>query len=414
MVVVTKPVKEEALVQIEINTHLKIELSTSSLSEILSGFSRILLDILAEYVTAVILSFAEHHLEKKDTFVCGSCGKSDRFHWKTRRGRNTGLQTPFGKIHIPQLQLQCACGHRMTITRRLLGVEPRCRIPSVTIRMLGFIGSLTSFRVAEKITRLFGVRLNKMAVWRCVQRLGSSLDFDLDPDESNVGEADGTGIPIQGIAKRGRELKVFVQMKKGGGCRIAGLSIGKYDSQWDILFKPLKASFDKFKKFQLITDGDSSILKGLGDKVAVIYQRCLWHIPHQFKYSLWKDKVVRKSPQWQEALSRLIDIVNVKSILAEDRDYLVQPLIAAKKERLQELITYCDTEGWKSCSSYLTKAQNDLFSGVEKKLAGKTTSHAERVMRTVNLRVNVGKWSGSGVLNATKIRLAHYYNGWDV
>ena len=411
----TQPtVKEEAQVQIEINTNLKIELNTSSLSEILPKFSQILLEILSQFIVAVLLSFADHHLVKGDLFDCKKCGAKDRLHWKTRNGKLTGLHTPFGKIYIPQLQLQCGCGHRFVITRQLLCIEQRCRIPSITVRMLGFIGSLTSFRVAEKITRLFGVQLNRMTVWRCVQRLGKTISFDLDPDECNVGEADGTGIPIQGIAKRGRELKVFVQLKKSGGCRIAGLSIGKYDSQWDKLFKPLKKSLALFSNFQLITDGDTSILKGLGKQLTIIYQRCLWHIPHQFKFTLWKDKVVRKSQKWADTLAMLIDIVNVKSILAEDRNEIIAPLIAAKKQKLQELIAYCESEGWKSSTNYLRNAQNDIFTGVEKRLAGKTTSHVERVMRTVNLRVNVGKWSTDGALNACKIRLAHYYNGWKV
>ena len=34
-------------------------------------------------------------------------------------------------------------------------------------------------------------------------------------------------------------------------------------------------------------------------------------------------------------------------------------------------------------------------------------------MRTVNMRVNVSKWSDDGALNVTKVRLAYYYNGFD-
>ena len=55
-----------------------------------------------------------------------------------------------------------------------------------------------------------------------------------------------------------------------------------------------------------------------------------------------------------------------------------------------------------------------MFTAFEKKLNGKTTSLVERVMRTVNLRINVGKWSTTGALNALKVRLAYYYNGFDV
>jgi len=48
-----------------------------------------------------------------------------------------------------------------------------------------------------------------------------------------------------------------------------------------------------------------------------------------------------------------------------------------------------------------------------KKWQGKTTSLIERIMRTVNLGVNVGKWSTQGVLNVIKVRLAYYYNGFN-
>ncbi len=55
-----------------------------------------------------------------------------------------------------------------------------------------------------------------------------------------------------------------------------------------------------------------------------------------------------------------------------------------------------------------------MFTAIEKRLKGKTTSKVERVMRTVNKRVNVSKWSIAGALNVTKIRLAYYYNDFDV
>ena len=54
-----------------------------------------------------------------------------------------------------------------------------------------------------------------------------------------------------------------------------------------------------------------------------------------------------------------------------------------------------------------------MFTAINNRLQGKTTSKVERAMRTVNMRINTGKWSTSGALNATKIRLAYYYNGFD-
>ncbi len=55
-----------------------------------------------------------------------------------------------------------------------------------------------------------------------------------------------------------------------------------------------------------------------------------------------------------------------------------------------------------------------MFTSIEKKLKGKTTSLVERVMKTVNFRINVGKWSEKGALNVNKIRLSYYYNDYDV
>ena len=54
-----------------------------------------------------------------------------------------------------------------------------------------------------------------------------------------------------------------------------------------------------------------------------------------------------------------------------------------------------------------------MFTAIENRLEGKTTSRVERLFRTVNMRVNVSKWSTEGALNVTRVRLAYYYNGFD-
>ena len=50
------------------------------------------------------------------------------------------------------MQVECKkCEHKFYITRKLLGMEPMKRIPADTYRKLGLMGSLTTYRVAEKI-----------------------------------------------------------------------------------------------------------------------------------------------------------------------------------------------------------------------------------------------------------------------
>lgn len=390
-----------------------IDISEPTLKAITQAYIQVSRMLLSDFFQTVVKRFAEHFMElETKPFCCGRCGNRGEFIWKTREGKLTEVLTLFGMVRLSQLQVKCKrCGHKMYIVRELLGVEPKVKVPRETVRKLGLLGALTSYRVAQKIVGMFGWKLDRMTIWRSVQRVGKEIRFDLDPEELAMGQADGTGIPIRGIRKRGKEMKVFVQLKKKGGVRIAGLAIGSYEGEWEKLFSPIVETLKKFKQFLLVTDGDSSILKGLGEKVKVIFQRCLWHIPHQFKWYLWKDGVKRKSVPWVYALAELLEICALRSLVDDLK--VIRQMVASKEKRLSELIGYCRHRGWRNCVSYLENAAPDMFTAVLNRLQGKTVSLVERVMRTINLRINVGKWSVEGALNATKVRLAYYYNGFD-
>jgi len=407
-------VSEPGGVSIEFECKFGVKIKECSLGSIISAFLRFLPDLLTDFIMKTLLGYAEYvmALEEKP-FCCEKCGNSRNFTWKTRHGKTTRILTIFQWITLHQLQVKCSnCGHKFYITRRLLMLEPMKRIPEDTRKRLGLIGSLCSFRVAKKIIGMFGWTIDKMTIWRAVQETGKKIAFNLDPNELAHGEADGTGIPIQGIKKRGRELKVFVQLKKGGGIRIAGLDIGNYHGGWERLFKPAIEVMKGFGSFLLVTDGDTSILDGIRGKVKVLFQRCLWHIPHQMKYTLWKDKVKRKTNDWLYLLGEIMEICAIRSLV--DEAEVIGAMIKSKKGRLEKLISYCKGRGYENTATYLQSAEPDMFTAISNRLNGKTTSRVERVMRTVNMRINVGKWSPHGALNATKIRLAYYYNGFDV
>ncbi|MBX8644946.1 MAG: hypothetical protein KIY12_09555 [Thermoplasmata archaeon] len=252
-----------------------------------------------------------------------------------------------------------------------------------------------------------------MTIWKAVQKTAKEITFALDPTEGAREEADGTGIGITWIKKQGQELKVFIQYRKGGGVRVAGVDIGSYNGSWRKLFRPSLKAFKTFKNFLLLTDGDTSILDGLKGKVTLLFQRCLWHIPHQLKYVLWKDKkqVPRKSKDWLHILSEVLEICAIRSGVEEEE--VILEMIASKTKRLEAVIAFCQEKGCKTTVSYLQNARGDLFTALSNRLQGKTTSRVERLFRTVNMRINVGKWSTNGGLNVTKVRLAYYYNGFD-
>ena len=120
--------------------------------------------------------------------------------------------------------------------------------------------------------------------------------------------------------------------------------------------------------------------------------------------------MARTSELWQTIMGRAYQLVAIRSYLDDDE---VSALLQDKQRRLIELVNLCESQGCAKSVSYLKNAEPDLFTALRNRLHGKATSQAERLMRTVNLRINYGKWSMAGALNAMKIRLAFYYNGFN-
>ena len=291
-------------------------------------------------------------------------------------------------------------------------MEPKKRVPDETRRKLALMGALTSYRVSEKIGKMFGWAVDKMTIWKSVQQTAATMDFTLDGNEEPRAEADGTGIGITGIPKRGKELKVLVQYKKGGGIRVAGIDIGNYNGSWEKLFQKSLDVIKRFKQpFLLLTDGDTSIFESLKGKVTILIQRCLWHIPSQAQYVLWQDGVKRKSMEWLHVVAELMEICSIRPLV--DCQDTIQAMIASKRMRLEKIIEFCREKRLTHTVSYLENARGDMFTAIENRLEGRTTSRVERLFRTVNMRINVSKWSTEGALNVTKVRLAYYYNGFD-
>lgn len=378
---------------LDFDCQFEVHLKDSSLSSILAAF---LPPLLTDFFQKVLVGFGEHVMAlKKKPFVC-SRGNDREFTWKTRHGKKTKIHAFYRWLELQQLQIVCKrCGSKLYITRKLLGMEPKKRIAAEIYRKLGLLGSLTTYRVAEKIGGMFGWSVDKMTIWSAVQKTASEIDLKLDEKELPQGEADGTGIGIKGIAKRGKELKVFVQYKKGGGVRVAGLDIGNYNGSWEKLFKNSIDAFKKFScRFLLITDGDTSILDGLKSKIKIIVQRCLWHIPYQAKYVLWQDGVKRRSAEWLYVIAELMEICAIRPFV--DCKETIDAMVASKRTRLDEVIKRCRENGYTHTVSYLENARQDMFTSIKKRLNGRTTSKAERVMRTINMRVNVSKWSDAG------------------
>lgn len=395
--------------KIEFTIDINIDIDKPTLESIIKAFVKTIYPTFKKILEMVLRHFAEEYMNDGTLAKMLECKQLTR---KTFTGKLTTMViTPFGKVILPQFQVK-ADGKKVNITRLLLGIEKWKRIPSITAKYIGLMGALAPLRVVNKFLELYtGTRLTLMSIVRSIRISAKEIKLEVKENASNVFEADGTGIPVIGTGKRGRELKVLAQRKKGEGIFISGMVIGSYKQGWDKLFKPLKPALKKFKEIFLLTDGDTSPLKSLKG-IRVIIQRCLFHIGHEMKYTLWKDKVKRKSELWNEVMAKTLDVTSLRRI--RENPEVCNKVIKEKKSQFEVLIKICKEHKLKNSATFLEKAKEDVFSGIEKRIGGGTTSLIERVMRTVNQRINVGKWSTASALSVAIIRGAYYYNGYDI
>jgi hypothetical protein len=392
-------------------TDFNIDIKSSNLKDILKTFVKLITPLFEMFASQVILSFAEYYMKNGVLAFAMGC---KRVTWKSLNGSaRSKISTPLGVISIPQIQIKNSeTGQRRVISRILLGIDRGIRIPEITKLYFGLMGALAPLRVVNKFLSLFsGFKVSLMTLVRSIRATGKKIIFDVDSKGLNEFEADGTGLPIKNAGKRGKELKILAQRKKKGGIRIAGMTIGNYKKGWGKLFAPLKSALENFDSIFLVTDGDASPLAGLKG-ITVIIQRCLFHIAHEIKYTLWQDKVKRKNKTWRYILAKTLEITNVKRVYEEPG--VLKNVVKWKRNLLTRLIKYCKKKRLKFTTPYLENAKQDIFTGIERRITGGTTSLIERVMRTVNQRINIAQWSDESAQAVAKIRGAYYYNGFDV
>ncbi len=383
---------------------VEIKIENCNFQTITFAFLKSLQKYFEQFITELLLQYFAHICQNGDILkIIGI----QNFQKKSTSNL-TKFKTIFGDINVPQIQIRTRDKdgkiHQISITRTLLGVGKKYQIPDFMQKILGFIGSLTTYRVGYKIVGLLtNFKCSLMSVWKSVQRSAKKIVLDLSPDGTNEFQADGTGIQTHNTGKRGSELKKVFQVKKDGKLHLVGIEIGSYKdiNNWlSALSAPIKSGLARFKKIILASDGDKSITetaKSISKDVKI--QKDLWHVFHQLKYYLWQDKVPK------EVRSNIIKLVfKVTMVLTN----------FSSKKRLEILENITNTliiNNYKHTATYLKSAMDGFYTYEIEGNTNLYTSKTERSMRTTNQRANVGVWSEQGILNVTKIRLAYYYNG---
>ncbi len=391
---------------VELNAKIKIELENCNLKYLTIKFLIACRSLFQQFVSeALLYYFEKNHKSEKLKYILGI----DNYRKKTSN-TTTKFKTIFGDIWIPQIQIRTVSKdgkeRQLTITRTLLGVSRQYQIPDFMKELLGWIGSVTTFRVGHNIIcSLTNFKCSLMSVWNTVQWYAGKINLKLSPDGTNEFEADGTGIPTRGSGKRGSELKKVFQKRKDGKLQLVGLKIGKYKDKddWRSAMSELRSALlsglKKYTKIILSSDGDQSIInvaKEISKQIKI--QKDKWHVFHQLKYYLWKDGVAK------ELKSSIIAHFFKLTMLSE--------LPSTKRD--EEIIKYIASllnKGYKSTAVYLESAMDGFYTHEQEGNTNIYTSKTERSMRTTNQRINVGVWSEDGAFSICKVRGAYYYNG---
>ena len=395
--------------KIVIDVKLEIEVKNCNLLHLSKVFLLSLSSVFSQIISQAVRHYGQEY--KSNGKLADILEHQGKISWKNLNGElSTNLHTLFGKVKVPQLQvyLHQADGSKKVknISRLLLGVSRYQRLPDYVKEMMGLLSSLCSYRTAQRCMTILGwMKFGYGSFRRATKWLSNQLDLGLSSKGTTEFVADGTGIGTLKTGKRGSELKILAQYCKDGSLHLVNIGIGKYMSkaEWVSLFAPIRAAFEgeQLKALSVLMDGCRSILSGAKSvHKRIKIQRDIWHICHQLKYYMWKDKV-----------SKLHKIALIKNVFKAVSLTWYRP-----KEECLELmasaILFCDRQKYKHCQSYLMGCCDHLFTFEKEELTHKNSSKIERMMRTVNQRMDIGVWTNQGALAVAKIRLAYFYNGW--
>ena len=87
---------------------------------------------------------------------------------------------------------------------------------------------------------------------------------------------------------------------------------------------------------------------------------------------MWQDGVKYKGKEWLHVISELVEICAIRPFV--DCQKTIEKMIGSKRKRLEAVIQYCLSKGYAHTVSYLEHAKPDMFTSIEKRLNGKTTS----------------------------------------
>lgn len=338
----------------------------------------------------------ERVLREESELVCRRCGVVHRGRGGVlRRGfRVRRVRTSCGEVRFRLRQVTCReCRGTWSPFVGRLGLRSRQRVvEELEHRLIDWVTQLGYAKTSRLGREWLGATLSARGLHRAVQRRGAEVELTREGCPKVV-VADGTNVPA-GEKRLGEEVQLAFEIRgrsrEGGRGRVlkrlVGFGIGR--GGWrDTLPSSLRPEL-------IVTDAGTGLRKFMSDHhPGARHQLCEWHLGYTLAHFLMIDGV--KLKQRQELARELM------GVLASPEKRRARSRYAALAEGLKT--------HKKSATLLRGAAPYVLYD--DPPSAERTTSIAEREMREINRRVDVGaRWSILGVMNLLKLRLTQRIN----
>ena len=385
------------MLAVNTEVHLGVKLAASRVEfNDLAGQGRQLGYAMARAVLAgVRWSLQERELARvrrgQREVVCWGCGVVHRGTADLLcRGRRSRLvQTSVGPVRFALRQLTCRlCRATFCPFTAALGLRPRQRIAEELLAALSTAVLDRSYRkTCALASQWLGGTVDPRTLWRAVQARGVRVRFTRRGPLAVV-VVDGTRVRA-GARLRGEAAVIALQLKgryRENGRRrvqkrVIGFGLGQ--TAW------LTALGASREAALVVTDAAA----GVREAVSVIcpearHQLCEWHLPYSLHHFLTLAGV---RPARRRALARELGVV------LRQRSWRGYHHFRQRMRRYRQV------------ASLLREARRYIM--YREPSAERTTSIAEREMREINRRTDVGaRWSQAGIEHLLQLQLAHRHN----
>jgi hypothetical protein len=385
-------------VNTEVHLRLKVEAQDLNFNDLAAQGREVGCALAREAMAQVLWTRQEGEFHRvqggTQEVACPGCGVVHRGAGTLlRRGhRRRTVQTSSGPLRFALRQVSCRlCRKNFCPFGVGLGLRPRQRVAEELVEQLAEgVVNLSYAKTCALGRQWLGGTLSARTLWRAVQQHGAQITFTRRAP-LGIYLVDGTRVRC-GRRRNGEAVVVGLQLEgreRGGGRprgrkRLLGYGLGL--GAWDAA---LAAGRDAPL---VVTDAAS----GVRERVAAScprarHQLCEWHLTHSLKHFLMLHGVPLAQ---RRALARELAGILGQGARRGRRAY----------QRFQRKL-----RPYRSVATLLAQALPFIL--YRSRSAERTTSLAEREMREINRRTDVGvRWSIGGVRNLLRLKLAHRHN----